>query len=45
MLINFFVGYICPNVVIWNFVFIIADYWLEKYLLLRRHATPTPTSS
>ncbi|EAR99642.2 transmembrane protein, putative (macronuclear) [Tetrahymena thermophila SB210] len=44
MLINCFVGYLCPNIIFWNFLMIIADYWLEKYLLLRRHASPPAIS-
>lgn len=44
MLVNCFVAYICPNVIIWNMIIIFADYWLEKYLLLRRHSSPPPIS-
>ncbi|KAL4486015.1 hypothetical protein ABPG72_003949 [Tetrahymena utriculariae] len=44
MLINCFVGYLCPDIIFWNFLMIIADYWLEKYLLLRRHASPPAIS-
>ncbi|KAL4436038.1 hypothetical protein ABPG74_022273 [Tetrahymena malaccensis] len=44
MLINCFVGYLCPNIIFWNLLMVIADYWLEKYLLLRRHASPPAIS-